>query len=229
MTISTHYRIGGFIYKHIIAKNLSNSFLEKKSFQYGNIFPDIDSDLSHIKHQKEYSSIPMLYHEKKARDLNVSNNDRLKSLGIICHYLTDFFCIYHSSEKFKKKSIFLHIIYEIAMDAILFFILLFPNRLYKSLHLPDVISNPLKQSNEPSLSFTFEYGKEFDIRDLLKTMEKQYNRAERSIINDIYFSLKITCLVVATILQNHSLSSNGARPFNGFAGRKTNTKVGYRT
>ncbi len=225
MTISTHYRIGSFIYKNIIAKNSTNSFLEKKSFQYGNIFPDIDSDLSHIKHQKEYSSIPMLYHEKRSRDITVANSERLKSLGIICHYLTDFFCIYHSSEKYKNRSIVLHILYEIAMDVILFVMLLFPNRLYKSLHLPDVSSSPLKKSNEASFSFFFEYGKEFDIRDLLKTMEKQYNRVERNIINDIHFSLKITSLTVATLLQNHSLSYHGVRPLGRFPGGKSTTGV----
>jgi hypothetical protein len=205
MTISTHYRIGGFIFEKVILKNSSSSFFEKKVFQYGNILPDIDGDLSHIKHQKEQSSIPMLYHEKIAKDIFESNSQRLKSLGIICHYLTDFFCIFHSREKYKNSSIILHILYEMAIDVALFFMLLFPNRLYKNLHLPDVSSSTKKQSHEPSFSLSFEYGKEFDIRDLLNTMEKQYNRAGKNIINDIYFSLKISCLTVATILKDNSL------------------------
>jgi len=196
MILSTHIRIGGFLYKHVILKSRNYSISEKLIFQYGNIYPDIDSYLCEIKHYKERSLAPMLQHEKRATDTNISPSERLHSLGVVCHYLTDFFCAYHAVDKFRKKSILKHFIYEISLDIVLFFLLLSPNKLLKKLKLPDI---------DNSFADNFVYGENFDVRDLVLTLQRQYNRRKHGILNDIYFSLKITTLSVSVIMKDHAI------------------------
>lgn len=196
MILSTHLRIGGFLYKHIISKSQPYSVKDKIIFQYGNMFPDIDSYLSEIKHYKERSLIPMLQHEKIATDTMTPSNERLFSLGIMCHYLTDFFCAYHAVNKFRRKSIFKHFVYEISLDIVLFFLLMLPKRLLGKLKLPDV---------ENSFADDLVYGENFDVRDLFLSLQRQYNKKKHGILNDIYFSLKITSLTVAVIMKDYAL------------------------
>ena len=196
MILSTHLRIGGFLYKHVISKSKPYSLREKMIFQFGNIYPDVDSYLSEIKHYKERSFSPMIQHEKRATDTNISPDERLHSLGIVCHYLTDFFCAYHAVDKFRSKSIFKHFVHEISLDIVLFFLLLSPKKLLKKLKLPDI---------DNSFADTFVYGENFDVRDLYLSLQKQYNRRKHGIINDIYFSLKITSLTVTVIMKDFAL------------------------
>ncbi len=196
MILSTHLRIGGFLYKHVISKYADYSLREKLIFQLGNIYPDVDSYLSEIKHYKERSLLPMLQHEKRATDTNITPDERLHNLGVVCHYLTDFFCAYHAVEKYRRKSIFKHFVYEISLDIVLFFLLLSPKRLLKKLKLPEL---------DNSYADSFVYGKNFDVRDLYLSLQKQYNRRKHGILNDIYFSLKITSLTVAVIMKDHAM------------------------
>ena len=116
-----------FVNTHtLIAKSIVNNidenkhfFLNENHFIYGNIKPDLSSKYFFKKHylKESYDMI-----ESKVNylcNLNLNSLSKYFSvgvlsqeLGVICHFLCDFFCVPHSqrwefSHSFKK-----HVVYE---------------------------------------------------------------------------------------------------------------------
>ncbi len=199
MTLGSHVRIGGFIYKHFISGFSGYSAKNKRSFQIGSVLPDLRSDLSRIGHDREHSSIPMLFHLREFRDLSAPEADRFRNLGVACHYLGDFFCKYHADESYRGKSLRRHLLYEAAIEVVLFFLLLFPKRLLRSLRLPRPGSSFLLDAPASSAARD---GLAFDARDVLHSLEKQYRRARAGILNDIHFALKAIALAVTFVMRS---------------------------
>jgi len=110
----------------IIAKSLLDNtdknkqfFLNDKNFIYGNIKPDIASKYKLKKHYLD-ESYGMI--KKKIDSLSSLNLDSLEKhhtkasfsqeIGVICHFLTDFFCVAHSERWEFKHSMVIHVQYE---------------------------------------------------------------------------------------------------------------------
>ena len=101
MLINTHFIISKSILKNLEDKKAF--FISDKNFIYGNIKPDISSKYVLDKHYLEESLSMIL---EKIKNLCKLTLDSLKKyfsisklsqeLGVICHFLCDFFCAAHS-------------------------------------------------------------------------------------------------------------------------------------
>ena len=96
-------------------KNMLSSF----NFIYGSIKPDILSKYKVKKHYAKESYSMILSKIKILSTFNVSDIEKSISiikfsqeLGVICHFLCDFYCIAHSEIWREKYKIFTHIKYE---------------------------------------------------------------------------------------------------------------------
>ncbi|WP_101772823.1 zinc dependent phospholipase C family protein [Peptostreptococcus faecalis] len=110
----------------IISKSLldatesnKNFFLDEKNFIYGNIKPDIVSKYKLKKHymDESYDMIRDKIEYLKKFDLNklelcYTKKTFSQEIGVICHFLADFFCVAHSERWEFKHSMVQHIKYE---------------------------------------------------------------------------------------------------------------------
>ena len=117
MFINTHLLIGNSIINNIDNKN--SFFINEKSFLYGNIKPDLPSKYYLIKHYLD-ESLDMIIHkinylctlslESLSKDFTINSFNQ--ELGVICHFLCDFFCVPHSYRWEFKHSMKEHLQYE---------------------------------------------------------------------------------------------------------------------
>lgn len=116
----------------IISKSLLDNtdddkkfFLSEKNFTYGNIKPDILSKYKLKKHYM-YESYDMV--KSKIEFLSSLDLDTLEKhynraefsqeMGVICHFLTDFFCVAHSERWEFKHSLKIHVKYESGLTKV---------------------------------------------------------------------------------------------------------------
>jgi hypothetical protein len=94
-------------------------FLSDKNFLYGNIKPDITSKYLFQKHYLDESFEMIMLKIKYLSSFNVNSLSKQYSvasfsqeLGVICHFLCDFFCFAHSQRWELKHSFSKHLGYE---------------------------------------------------------------------------------------------------------------------
>ena len=117
MFVNTHILIGKSIVENIT--HMKSFFISDKNFIYGNIKPDISSKYVLQKHYLE-ESLEMIF--TKVEYLCTLNLDCIskyfsiskfsQELGVICHFLCDFFCVPHSRRWEMTHSMNKHITYE---------------------------------------------------------------------------------------------------------------------
>ena len=117
MFVNTHTLIGKSIVENI--NENKSFFISDKNFIYGNIKPDISSKYVLQKHYLE-ESLEMIF--TKVEYLCTLNLDCIskyfsiskfsQELGVICHFLCDFFCVPHSRRWEMTHSMNKHITYE---------------------------------------------------------------------------------------------------------------------
>lgn len=113
MFIQTHWSIG-----EAMVKNITEVFpleMDKLAFQYGCIAPDFTKGLPD--HTKEHSIhyVAALIREVQQVDLRHAkqngNRDCFIKMGIISHYISDYFCRPHNDDP-RYERFFPHILYE---------------------------------------------------------------------------------------------------------------------
>ena len=117
----------------IIAKKIYNaldpqkkSIIKKKNFIYGNIKPDLVSKYKLRKHYRKESYEVILEKIEKLSKINSLDETQKKKyfcnfsqeLGVICHFICDFFCVPHDERWEFKHSMFIHIAYEKKLNFI---------------------------------------------------------------------------------------------------------------
>lgn len=123
MFINTHLLIANSIINNINNKN--SFFINEKSFLYGNIKPDLPSKYYLQKHYLD-ESLDMIISKVKylcslsldSLHKNFSVNSFNQELGVICHFLCDFFCVPHSYRWEFKHSMKEHLQYETELSLI---------------------------------------------------------------------------------------------------------------
>lgn len=114
MMILTHITMANYMYKaykHIDNKSFS---IDKNAFIYGNIFPDI-SKLSKIKHHFSMTYTICQHYLDQVENNKLTNKERSLALGIVCHFLCDYFCKFHAMPPYNEASIVNHICYELKL------------------------------------------------------------------------------------------------------------------
>ena len=91
MNLLTHITLAGIIYN-----NLSVGFqLDRRSFIYGNIKPDLNSKLIKNSHILDHYLIYVSNQSNQLMNKELPMDEFSIELGQICHYVCDFFCSYH--------------------------------------------------------------------------------------------------------------------------------------
>lgn len=176
MLYTSHLFFSKIIYENMLYDN--HIKLNKSGFKYGNIKPDLLMNFKVIPHNYLYSA-DFVIEEINSLINNANSLKYLQSsdfavkLGVIDHYVSDFFCMPHN-KNLIKISFFAHFNYERKLDAICKYIKLRKLKRYLNNNMGNIDGN---------------------ISDILQMRYEVYNHEEFSLINDILFAIG-TCILV---------------------------------
>lgn len=184
MKIKTHILIANKIHDHLDS-NYDN-ILNKRHFVFGNIKPDLFRKFKNKKHNMR-DSLDFVLNEIKRYDYDSHNIDNQSvHIGMINHYLSDFFCSKHYFEEDKTRLI-KHIRYEKKLHKVI-----------KKLDFKKLLETSYtKLINDISGSF----------KDIIKALEYEYLKQPPSIENDILFALSAPLIACKYILKQNTLDN----------------------
>ncbi len=171
MLVNTHGEIANLIFKHLSRNN--HCHLSRFSFITGNIKPDLVKELRKESHYYEDAIFYVLDKVQQLEDLTLTKEEFSTELGVICHFLSDFFCRYHQKD-FQKKNIVDHILYEMNLHF------KFSKMLKKNL---DIISG------------RYDYLYTSDLKKMIVAMHQEYVSGKSTYEDDILYALKCTLMV----------------------------------
>lgn len=117
MLYFSHIEVANYFYAKL--KRCSLGFkLNKQSFFNGNVLPDKQRHKFNAHYYNE-SKPDCEQHLIRASDQNLSDSERSESLGVVCHFICDYFCKYHSVQPYKKDVGMQHFIYEAQIHFVL--------------------------------------------------------------------------------------------------------------
>ncbi len=185
MLVNTHMLIGQKVYENV--QSLLNIRLNKKSFIYGNIKPDIVHSLSSRSHLMK-DSLDFVIDEinRLMSPVGMRTKQFSTDLGVINHFLSDFFCSphYYYDEGYNK--FFTHINYEYAL-----------HRRFVKLDRKGILDlSRLK----------IDHFRKGDIVETILNVENMYKKQRSSIENDICSALRISTIASLYIIEGSFLS-----------------------
>ena len=175
------------IIAHHIHKNISSRLsvdLNKSFITYGAIVPDIAPLLAARKHYKKQSFdfVLDLIQELIADGLHenaISINKFSSKLGIISHFLSDFFCLPHHNREYYHDKLIKHLSYE------------------KKLHEYFTYYNGLDKICIPYLQNTDRQS----IKAFIEELHDIYCNNEMGYLNDIKGSINVSCAISSIIIE----------------------------
>lgn len=188
MLIQSHKIIAHHIHDHI--KNNLHVDLNKFFLTYGAMKPDIQPNLAIKKHYKKQSfdfvldEISSLIYDGLNED-TISINKFSTRLGVISHFLSDFFCLPHYDREYYHDKLVDHLKYE------------------KILHEHFTNFNGLNKLNMPYLENT---NKE-NIKDFINELHHMYTNNKMGFKNDILGSINVSCSIGIVIVENSIVTS----------------------
>lgn len=174
MIPGTHLLIADIVYNYILRKLKFE--LDYSAFSYGNIMPDLNKGyISHQHTLEDSGNIINRYSEALIRT-NTSMKDFSRCLGVVCHFVCDYFCLQHTKEYWRKDYI-AHGIYEI------------------SLH-----KEFLRLCRNDGIKINYKCKKEKNIIDIIMKLQKKYVEAEKGMTTDIIYSVIAAAAVSESIV-----------------------------
>jgi hypothetical protein len=161
--VDTHLLISNILFKY-----LSNNIgfkLDRLAFAYGNIKPDITNKDINCQHTLEDSINSVNNYSEKLMKDDITIGQFSESLGVICHFACDYFCIYHR-EGNDKKGAFEHLYYEMTLHIRLIMLL---------------IRGKLRLNNNDMLYDSAE--------EIFLNLQGKYNTEEQCLDRDINYAL----------------------------------------
>lgn len=107
MNFATHLQIADVLYDGLC----KIAALDRESFLYGNVKPDLTAKVFLRPHILTLYLDDILQIIDSLMNEQLSNEDFSENLGEVCHYLSDFFCLYHAREE-KFNHFVSHALYE---------------------------------------------------------------------------------------------------------------------
>lgn len=186
----THLLIADIV-NRMIGDKLQGT-LNRGALRFGSIKPDMTPRLLKIKHLKHRSlnEVSKMIEDIKSKNLP-SEGKKLKKysieLGIIMHYMTDFFCYAHIHPKYVNK--LEHIKYEwlVAFE-------------YARVNVDEVLVKAMKNFKHLRLI------EEFSIADYIDKRHNEYLSKSNSVKNDVSFSLEM-CMTIALFIVGESMAA----------------------
>ena len=110
MNFLTHIMISETLYRRLAKK----MFLDRKAFFYGNIKPDLSPEC--LRNPHILDNYLFMIHNESTRLIKEKPPEKEFSvdLGVICHYICDFFCYCHLDHALYHRFAF-HFLYEIRL------------------------------------------------------------------------------------------------------------------
>jgi len=163
MIVDTHVLMSQILYRYI--SNQVNFKLDRLAFAYGNIKPDLNNKDINFEHTLDESLYSVNKYSEKLMSQNISIKEFSRSLGVICHFACDYFCLYHR-EGNEKKGLCEHLIYEEMLHVKLITLLL----------RGKIKLNDYEMSQD-------------SVEDITLTLQKKYNSEAKSLTRDITYAL----------------------------------------
>ncbi|MBC2575768.1 zinc dependent phospholipase C family protein [Peptostreptococcus canis] len=117
MMMKTHVIISNSVFENTDSNK--KFLLDEKNFTYGNVKPDMFSKYKLKKHYLEESYDMIRDKIEYMKNLTIDDLEKYftkktfsQEIGVICHFLADFFCVAHSERWEFKHSMSIHIKYE---------------------------------------------------------------------------------------------------------------------
>ena len=178
MNFFTHLRMADTIFE-ILNEDI---ILDRKQFRCGNVLPDLDKSMNRIKHTFE-GSIGLVEDVCNAIALErLDIGEFSRRLGIITHFACDFFCRYHLDDE-KHDDYFDHFLYEAKLHSEYMFI-----------------------KDDLSLTGGVHITEGSDVRTLIQDLRKSYQRALKSLENDILFAIGAALSCCEIVIRQQALS-----------------------
>ncbi|MCX7694996.1 MAG: zinc dependent phospholipase C family protein [Caloramator sp.] len=175
MLSATHKLIGKSILNNI--KQYHNIPINEEGFLSGCLKPDYSLPFFFIPHYKEKSFNFIIEMITELINYNFSNNKNTKNfyikLGIVTHFLCDYFCHAHNNK--KLDNMFLHLKYERAL-----------HNLFEELSI-DKISVYYSQNHNSLKVYSLD-----SLIDFINDMHQKYISTPPSMEKDIYYALEIS-------------------------------------
>lgn len=200
MLVFTHMKIADFFYTNMNKNGKCLFNLKYLPFIYGSIKPDISS-MSRVKHHLSETHDMYLRHLNIVMDQNVSNQGRSEALGVVIHFMCDYFCKYHAKMPYKNYFLLKHFAYELKLHFYLVY------RLWmRSIRGEYTPQNPSEDRESM-------YKEDASMKSLLE----DYHRKEESVDVDTDFALFAINELMAMVLGSSIDSVDGK-------GEEMNTK-----
>lgn len=111
MMFTTHLHVGNILYKRI-EKNDAGCFkINRMLFMYGNIKPDV-TKMVFVPHQHAKTEELFVRQMAIVRDESKSDKERSVALGVVSHFICDYFCKFHAKKPYNQYSKWTHYWYE---------------------------------------------------------------------------------------------------------------------
>ncbi len=178
MLIDTHIILANNILRQANGKKIY--LINRRRFIWGNIKPDCASKYKFKKHYYDESITMILDKIKELASLSVGDiyysfgkKKFSEELGVVCHFLCDFFCVPHNQRWEFKHSMKKHVVYEKNLSKFA--------KLYK-----------FKSYIDSNLSLE-------DLEEFIVAHQRQYEKGE-SFRNDLEYSFFICNSVINMVL-----------------------------
>lgn len=181
MLINTHFIISKSVFDNLDSSK--SFFISEKNFIYGNIKPDISSKYVLNKHYLEESLSMVLEKIKYLCQLTLDSLKKYFSisklsqeLGVICHFLCDFFTTPHSERWEFTHSMNKHVAYEKELAS---------------------YAKEMNFSNHD-----LDYKVEHNVEEFFHSLYKRYKACQSSYENDLIYSSYVCSIVVNHVLDS---------------------------
>lgn len=188
MLPQSHVIIGSYIFNHIKMK--LNVDLSLRFLQIGSMKPDFWPSLKLKKHYKNESFDFVLDEIMKLSDVGLYDNvlsiNKFSSqLGVINHFISDFFCLAHHDRDYFKTRLTEHLFYELLL-----------HKNFKEFN--EEINLKVPEITE----FTRD-----SVKNLIENLHNQYTSLPHSKEKDVYFSINVSCIIGLLIVENSLMLS----------------------
>ncbi len=152
-----------------------------RAFYFGSVYPDMSPRYKRVKHKKK-AALPVVQElidsvVKSNRQEGLTNQQAME-MGIICHFMCDFFCQAHNFEEYSYLPTHLH--YEMQMNR--------------------VIRQEINSPSFPEVSCEA-FRKKQDAAGLIQNTHDEYLDAPRTLITDLSYAVTCSSRALDLVLQ----------------------------
>lgn len=186
----THKIIANLIYDDVYTEH--NVKLNKTQLVYGSIKPDIYSGMPKLKHFKP-QSFSVICNDISALSSSQTENNRAaiarlsQKIGVVTHYVADYFCVPHNDRSTYQHHIINHIQYE------------------NQLHLMYKEANLRKTA---TIDQWLDFSDVRRVMNYLDQLHNAYSNRNESLLNDLNGSLQASRTIATMIVQQAFLLEN---------------------